>query len=74
VSGAPRFSAGYRLPTGSGAVIMAGGIFGAVALQALPHGPLFTKPLAVLLLAELALMAGAPANRFRTAASPRRAG
>jgi hypothetical protein len=49
VSGTPRFSPGYRLPTGSAAVIMAGGIFGAVALQALPHGPLFTKPLAVLL-------------------------
>ena len=49
MNGGSRFTAGYRLPTGSGAVIMAGGIFGAVALQALPHGPPFTKPLAVLL-------------------------
>ena len=45
------------LPTGSGAIIMAGGIFGAVALQALPHGPPLTKPLAGLL--ALAWLAGA---------------
>ena len=38
-----------RPPTGSGAIIMAGGIFGAAALQAIPHGPLLTKPLAVVL-------------------------
>lgn len=41
--------AGIRLPTGSGAIIMAGGIFGAVALQRIPLGAALTKPLALLL-------------------------
>jgi hypothetical protein len=38
-----------RLPTASGAIIMAGGIFGAVALQRLPLGEALTAPLAALL-------------------------
>jgi hypothetical protein len=38
-----------RLPTASGAIIMAGGIFGAVALQRLPLGDALTVPLAALL-------------------------
>lgn len=38
-----------RLPTASGAIIMAGGIFGAVALQRLPLGDALTAPLAALL-------------------------
>lgn len=49
MSGSP-FSASFSPPpTGSGAIIMAGGIFGAVALQAIPQGPLLTKPLAAVL-------------------------
>jgi hypothetical protein len=43
-------SAVVRLPTGIGAVIMAGGIFGAVALQRIPGaGAVMTRPLAVVL-------------------------
>ena len=38
-----------RLPTASGAIIMAGGIFGAVALQRLPLGDALTAPLAAVL-------------------------
>jgi hypothetical protein len=36
-------------PTGIGAIVVAGGIFGAVALQRIPQGAVLTKPLAVLL-------------------------
>jgi hypothetical protein len=38
-----------RMPTASGAIIMAGGIFGAVALQRIPQGETLTTPLAALL-------------------------
>jgi hypothetical protein len=40
---------GMRLPTSSGAIVMAGGIFGAAALQRLPFAAALTGPLAALL-------------------------
>jgi len=47
------------LPTGIGAIVMAGGIFAAAALQRIPQGNLLTQPLAVVLIAGWAIIAGA---------------
>ena len=58
MSGGPLSTSLSRPPTGSGAIIMAGGIFGAVALQAIPQGPALTKPLAVVLALGWAAIAG----------------
>lgn len=49
MNGDPFFASLGRPPTGCGAIIMAGGIFGAVALQAIPDGPPLTRPLAAAL-------------------------
>lgn len=47
-----------RLPTGIGAIIMAGGIFAAAALQRLPQGELLVRPMATVLIAGWMVIAG----------------